>query len=38
MKKRLFAIAVIMLILTAVSGCGGGYLENIEEHFGLRPC
>lgn len=30
MKKRLFAIAVIMLILTAVSGCGGGYLENIE--------
>lgn len=31
MKKRLFAIAVIMLILTAAIGCGGGYLENIED-------
>ena len=31
MKKRLFAIAVIMLMLTAATGCGGGYLENIED-------
>ena len=30
MKKRLFAVAVIMIMLTAAIGCGGGYLENIE--------
>ena len=31
MKKRLFAVAVIMIMLTAAIGCGGGYLENIED-------
>lgn len=31
MKKRLFAVAVIMIMLTAAIGCCGGYLENIED-------
>ena len=31
MKKRLFAVAVIMIMLTAAIGCGGGYLENIGD-------
>lgn len=31
MKIRLFAVAVIMIMLTAAIGCGGGYLENIED-------
>ena len=31
MKKRLFAIAVIMIMLIVAIGCGGGYLENIED-------
>ena len=31
MKKRLFAVAVIIIMLTAAIGCGGGYLENIED-------
>lgn len=31
MKKRLFIFAIVIIMLSASSGCGGGYLEDIED-------
>ena len=31
MKKRLFIFAIVIAVISAASGCGGGYLDNIED-------
>lgn len=31
MKKRLFIFAIVIIMISAASGCGGRYLEDIED-------